>query len=70
MKTLIQTTQQWAMTGNTSCYSVRNGFTMDDVQSIDAPKAVPAGCTRENVITNIKGMEDTRAIIGGLVWVR
>lgn len=70
MKTEILKEQKWAMTGSWACFGVRDGFRMEDVQAIDAPKAVPTGCTRENIVVGVEGMEDTRAVVGGITFVR
>lgn len=49
---------------------LREDFMGDIQRPLDAPRCVPSGHTKENIVTGIRGMDDTRAIIGGIVWVR
>lgn len=69
MKTEIMKNQPWAVTGGIGAY-LRTEYVGYTEKPIDAPKAIPSGSTRENIVTGVHGMEPTRAIIGGLVFIR
>ena len=65
IRTEIVRTQQWAITGSTHTFSLREGFqTHSDANSLDAPDYLPTGSTRENVVINTHFQ--VRAVIGGI----
>ncbi len=67
-KTVIYTTQEWAMTGCPHAVNLRDGFYSHiDSGHLDAPVFLPGGATSENVVVLLDLGINTRAIVGEIV---
>ena len=68
MKTTISLSNVWATTGGVSCFGkdLKPGFSILDVQAIDAPAYLPGGSAVESVV---KIFDDfSRASVGSLAY--
>ncbi len=68
MKTTISLSNVWATTGGVSCFGkdLKPGFSMLDVQTIDAPAYLPGGSAVESVVKIFNDF--SRASVGSLAY--
>ena len=68
MKTTISLSNVWATTGGVSCFGkdLKPGFSMLDVQAIDAPAYLPGGSAVESVVKIFHDV--SRASVGSLAY--
>ena len=66
MKTTISLSNVWATTGGASCFGkdLKPGFSILDVEAIDAPAYLPGGSAVESVVKILN--EFSRASVGSL----
>lgn len=68
MKTTISLSNVWATTGGVSCFGkdLKPGFSMLDVQAIDATAYLPGGSAVESVVKIFNDV--SRASVGSLAY--
>ena len=68
MKTTISLSNVWATTGGASCFGkdLKPGFSILDVEAIDAPAYLPGGSAVESVVKIFNDF--SRASVGSLAY--